>query len=91
MSKRGKYNGGTFVYDTSYGTFNLGLSNNMLLVEDGGVGNTAQEAKLTAKYIARVIAEYINRQWGIINYELWIMNLGENSPQGNFLLINFHI
>ncbi len=59
---RTEYNGGTFVYDTSYGTFNLGLSNNMLLVEDGGVGNTAQEAKLTAKYIARVIAEYINRQ-----------------------------
>ena len=36
------------------------LSNNIILLEDGSIANTATEAKLSAKYIARVIAEYIN-------------------------------
>lgn len=52
--------GGTFWYDTSYGTFNLGLSDNMLLIEVGSAGNSVEEANITAKYIARIIAEYIN-------------------------------
>lgn len=50
------------VYEYPYGIggFNLGLSDNMALLEVGADINTAQEAKLSAKYIARVIAEYIN-------------------------------
>ena len=40
--------------------FNLGLSDNMIIIEDGSAGNTVEEAKNTAKYIARIIAEYIN-------------------------------
>lgn len=51
---------GIFWYNTTYGTFNLGLSDNMLIIEDGSIGNTVEEAKNTAKYIARIIAEYIN-------------------------------
>lgn len=51
---------GVFIYNTSYGTFNLGLSDNMLIIEDGSAGNSVEEAKLTAKYIARIIAQYIN-------------------------------
>ena len=51
---------GIFLYNTSYGTFNLGLSDNMIIIEDGSAGNTVEEAKNTAKYIARIIAEYIN-------------------------------
>lgn len=51
------------VYEYPYGIggFNLGLSDNMALMEVGGDINTAQEARLSAKYMARVIAEYINR------------------------------
>lgn len=48
-----------FVYDSGINAFNLNLSNNILLLEDGSIANTAIEAKLSAKYIARVIAEYI--------------------------------
>lgn len=50
------------VYEYPYGIggFNLGLSDNMALMEVGADINTAQEARLTAKYMARVIAEYIN-------------------------------
>lgn len=51
------------VYEYPYGIggFNLGLSDNMALMEVGADINTAQEARLTAKYMARVIAEYINK------------------------------
>lgn len=49
-----------FVYDSGINAFNLNLSNNILLLEDGSIANTATEAKLSAKYMARVIAEYIN-------------------------------
>ena len=42
--------------------FNMGLSDNMMLLEIGSNYNSAQEAKLSAKYVARVIAEYINNQ-----------------------------
>lgn len=49
-----------FVYDSGINAFNLNLSNNIILLEDGSIANTATEAKLSAKYMARVIAEYIN-------------------------------
>ncbi|MDY6226625.1 MAG: stage II sporulation protein P [Clostridium sp.] len=40
---------------------NYSLSDNFILIEDGANVNTAQEAKLTSKYIARIIAEHLNR------------------------------
>lgn len=40
---------------------NYSLSDNFILIEVGANVNTAQEAKLTSKYIARIIAEYLNR------------------------------
>lgn len=42
-------------------TFNQKLSPKCILVEFGADTNTAQEAKLSAKYFARIIAEYLNR------------------------------
>ncbi|MGL5244375.1 MAG: stage II sporulation protein P, partial [Sarcina sp.] len=36
-------------------------SPNLLLLETGAVENTPAEAMASAKYIARLIAEYINR------------------------------
>ena len=41
--------------------FNQKLSPACILTEFGGEVNTAQEAKLSAKYLARIIAEYLNR------------------------------
>lgn len=41
---------------------NLGLSNGSLLIECGGDVNKTQEAMNTAKYIARLIAEHLNRK-----------------------------
>lgn len=38
------------------------LSDNFILIETGSNINEAQEAKLSAKYIARVVAEYLNRE-----------------------------
>lgn len=49
-----------FTYDSGINAFNLNLSNNMILLEQGSIANTSTEAKLSAKYMARVIAEYIN-------------------------------
>lgn len=40
--------------------FNMSYSDNSVVWEVGGVANTSMEAKLTAKYIARIIAEYFN-------------------------------
>ena len=51
------------IYEYEYGNtegFNMGLNENMILLEMGSNFNNAQEAKLSAKYVARVIAEYIN-------------------------------
>lgn len=50
----------TRVFPSGYNGFNQGLANNSILIEVGANSNTAQEAKLTSKYIARIIAEYIN-------------------------------
>ena len=49
-----------FEYDAGQRAFNLSLSDNVIILEDGSIANTAHEAKLTAKYVARIIAEYIN-------------------------------
>lgn len=48
--------------DYNYGTnyFNQAKSNNAVLMEVGSHINTTDEAKASAKYMARVIAEYIN-------------------------------
>lgn len=40
--------------------FNQNKSDNSLLIEVGSNINTVQETKNSAKYLARVIAEYIN-------------------------------
>ena len=42
-------------------SINYNLSDNFILIEDGSNVNTEQEAKLTSKYIARIIAEHLNR------------------------------
>lgn len=41
---------------------NLGLSDGSLLIECGGDANLTKEAMNTAKYIARLIAEHLNRK-----------------------------
>lgn len=53
------YNG---IYYYDYGTnyFNQAKSNNAFLLEIGSQVNTLDEAKGTAKYLARIIAEYLN-------------------------------
>ncbi|MDU1313585.1 MAG: stage II sporulation protein P [Clostridium septicum] len=51
-----------WTYEIGKNAFNQGLSDNSVLIEVGFNTNTAQEAKLTAKYIARVLAEHLNRQ-----------------------------
>ena len=40
--------------------FNQGFNEGSMIIEVGSHNNTAQEAKLTGKYIARVLAEYLN-------------------------------
>lgn len=47
--------------DPAATAINYSLSDNFILIENGSNVNTAQEAKLTSKYIARIIAEYLNR------------------------------
>lgn len=51
----------TYVYNPGAFANNYSLSDNFILIEDGANVNTAQEAKLTSKYIARIIAEHLNR------------------------------
>lgn len=50
------------VYQYNYGTkfFNQDLSNNACLIEVGADCNTIDDAKASSKYIARIIAEYLN-------------------------------
>lgn len=47
--------------DPAATAINYSLSDNFILIEDGSNVNTAQEAKLTSKYIARIIAEHLNK------------------------------
>lgn len=51
----------TYEYEIAATSINYSLSDNMVLIEVGANINAAQEAKLTAKYIARIVAEHLNR------------------------------
>ncbi|WP_322459629.1 stage II sporulation protein P, partial [Clostridium perfringens] len=51
----------TYVYEFAATSINQGLSNNSLLIEFGSNVNTSQEARLSAKYMARILAEHLNR------------------------------
>lgn len=51
----------TYEYEIAATSINYSLSDNMVLIEVGANINAAQEAKLTAKYIARILAEHLNR------------------------------
>lgn len=53
---------GIYTYPIGKLSIHQKLSDGALLIEMGADVNTAQEAKLSAKYIARIIAEYLNRQ-----------------------------
>lgn len=51
----------TYTYRSGIYAFNQSLSDNSLLIEWGSIANSSTEAKNTSKYVARVIAEYINK------------------------------
>ncbi|WP_010239551.1 stage II sporulation protein P [Clostridium arbusti] len=51
---------GVYYYDYGMNFFNQAKSNNAFLLEIGSVPNTLDESKATSKYVARMIAEYIN-------------------------------
>jgi stage II sporulation protein P len=51
---------GIHSYDHGTGNFNQDKSNNVILIEVGSDANSSDEAKASAKYIARVIGQYIN-------------------------------
>lgn len=51
----------TYYYEYGATAVNYSLSDNFVLIEVGSNVNTAEEAKTTGKYIARIIAEHINR------------------------------
>lgn len=55
----GKDGIGLYEYNSGSNTFNQKLSPACILTEFGTELNTAQESKLSAKYLARVIAEYL--------------------------------
>lgn len=54
-------NDGLLPYNHANGVFNQDKSNNAILIEIGAVSNTLDEAKGTSKYVARMIAEYLNK------------------------------
>lgn len=51
---------GIYYYPKGINAFNQNKSNNAILIEVGSELNTTNEAKGSAKYIARVVAEYLN-------------------------------
>lgn len=51
---------GIYTYAHGVNSFNQNKSDNAVLIEVGSDINTADEAKASAKYIARIIGEYIN-------------------------------
>ncbi|GIM28104.1 stage II sporulation protein P [Clostridium polyendosporum] len=53
---------GIVSYRRGKNTFNQKLSKNSVLIEVGAELNTAQESQASAKYIARIIAEYLNEK-----------------------------
>ena len=56
----GNSGSGLYEYNRGSNNFNQDLSPACILTEFGTDLNTAQEAKLSAKYLARLIAEYLN-------------------------------
>ena len=52
----------TYYYNVGMNFFNQAKSNNAVLVEVGSNVNTTTEAKASAKYLARIIAEYLNKK-----------------------------
>ncbi|KGM97920.1 stage II sporulation protein P [Clostridium novyi A str. 4552] len=54
------YNRGTWYYNYGKNLYSQDLSNNALLIEVGSHVNTLEEAKASSKYLARIIAQYIN-------------------------------
>lgn len=52
----------TFFYDNGTLYFNQGKSNNAVLIEVGSDLSTIDEAKASGKYLARIIAEYLNKK-----------------------------
>lgn len=52
----------TYNYEIAATAKNHSLSENIVLLEVGADINTAQEAKLSAKYFSRIIAEHLNRE-----------------------------
>lgn len=54
------FNKGTFYYNYGKQFYNQDASNNAVLIEVGSHINTIDEAKGSAKYLARIMAEYIN-------------------------------
>jgi stage II sporulation protein P len=63
----------------NYGTryFNQDRSNNAVLIEVGADINTSDEAKASAKYLARIIAECLNRKYARCRFKQNIHNIFE--------------
>jgi stage II sporulation protein P len=53
------YTRSTFYYDFGNVYFNQDLSNNSILIEVGAHTNTHEESRNSAKYMGRIIAEYL--------------------------------
>lgn len=53
---------GFYIYNRGQSMFNQDLNKNSTLIEVGADCNTPQEAMNTAKYLARIIAEQLNRK-----------------------------
>lgn len=51
-----------YTYNRGMNAFNHSLSDGSILIECGSNINTSEEAKRSGKYIARIIAEHINRK-----------------------------
>ena len=56
----GNSGAGLYQYNKGSNNFNQDLSPACILAEFGTNLNTAQESKLSAKYLARIIAEFLN-------------------------------
>lgn len=52
----------TYTYNRGINGFNLGLSDGSLLIECGSDNNTSAESQASGRYIARLIAEHINKK-----------------------------
>ncbi|MBC8062856.1 MAG: stage II sporulation protein P [Clostridiaceae bacterium] len=52
-----------FFYNKGSYFFNQDKSNNAVLIEVGSIANTTTEAKASAKYLARIFAEYLHKKY----------------------------